>query len=169
MNRMISAPTAIRVAQIACAVALAVLLWALLTASRIDVVETRAASPAAAASRDTARTVVSDADFAHAVATDIFADDRAAPSVRYRIGATETKAATFVAPVVAAAQLQLSGTVVAADGRSFAMCQLGAEPAKIVYVGQRIGTFTLRGVSQGSAVFTDESGKRIVLRVPNGG
>jgi hypothetical protein len=162
MNRLISAPTAIRAAQVACAVALAVLFWALLTASRIDVAEARAASPATAVPRDTASTVVSDAEFAHAVATDLFADDRAAPSVRYRIGAAETK-------VVAAPQLRLSGTVIAAEGQSFAMCQLDAEPAKIVYVGERIGTFTLRSVSQGSAVFTDESGKRVVLRVPNGG
>jgi hypothetical protein len=131
MNRLISAPTAIRAAQVACAVALAVLFWALLTASRIDVAEARAASPATAVPRDTASTVVSDAEFAHAVATDLFADDRAAPSVRYRIGAAETKVATFVAPVVAAPQLRLSGTVIAAEGQSFAMCQLDAEPAKI--------------------------------------
>ena len=169
MSRMISAHTAIRAAQIACAAAIAVLLWALLTASRLDVPEARLASPTASTPRDAASISVSDADFTHAVATDVFADDRAAPAVRYRIGATNTKAATFFAPIVVAPQLQLSGTVVAADGRSFAMCQLGAEPAKIVYVGQRIGTFTLRGVSQGSAVFTDESGKRVVLRVPNGG
>ena len=169
MSRMMSAHTAIRAAQIACAVALAVLLWALLTASRVPVSD---ALPRAYIDLERASaqgSSVSDAEFTHAVATDLFADDRAAPSVRYRIGATETKAATFVAPIVVAPQLQLSGTVVAADGRSFAMCQLGAEPAKIVYVGQRIGTFTLRGVSQGSAVFTDESGKRVVLRVPNGG
>jgi hypothetical protein len=169
MNRMTSAPTAIRAAQIACAIALAVLLWALLTASRIEVSEARPGSSVASATGDVATATVSDAEFTHAVATDLFADDRAAPAVRYRIGATVTKAATFVAPIVVAPQLQLSGTVVAADGRSFAMCQLGAEPAKIVYVGQRIGTFTLRSVSQGSAVFTDESGKRVVLRVPNGG
>jgi hypothetical protein len=169
MSRMISAHTALRAAQIACAVALAVLLWALLTASRLEVPEARSASPIASTPRNAASISVTDAEFARAVATDLFADDRAAPAVRYRIGATETKAAAFVAPIVVAPQLQLSGTVVAADGRSFAMCQLGAEPAKIVYVGQRIGTFTLRGVSQGNAVFTDESGKRVVLRVPNGG
>jgi hypothetical protein len=168
MSRMMSAHGVIRGAQIACAVALAVLLWALLTASRVPVSD---ALPRAYIDLERASAQgpsISDAEFTHAVATDLFADDRAA-SVRYRIGATETKAATFVAPIVVAPQLQLSGTVVAADGRSFAMCQLGAEPAKIVYVGQRIGTFTLRSVSQGSAVFTDESGKRVVLRVPNGG
>lgn len=169
MSAMISARTAVRVSQIACAVALAVLLWALLTAARVAVTSAGPASPAAAVARNSAVTGISDADFAHAVATDLFADDRAAPAVRYRIGATEVKAAAFVAPTVVAPQLQLSGTVVTADGRSFAMCRLGAEPAKIVYVGQRIGTFTLRGVTQGSAVFTDESGKRVVLRVPNGG
>lgn len=169
MNRIISASTAIRTAQIACAVAFAILLWAVLTASRVPVGDAPPAPTTAAVHADSAGAAVSDADIARAVATDLFADDRAAPSVRYRVGAIESKPAAFVAPIVVAPQLKLAGTVIAADGHSFAMCQLGAEPAKIVYVGQRIGTFTLRDVSQGSAVFTDDSGKRVVLRVPNGG
>ncbi len=169
MSRIISASTAIRAAQIACAIAFAILLWAVLTASRVPAGDAPPAPTTAAVYTDSAGAIVNDAEFTHAVATDLFADDRAAPSVRYRVGVTESKSAAFVAPVVVAPQLKLAGTVIAADGHSFAMCQLGAEPAKIVYVGQRIGTFTLRGVSQGSAVFTDDSGKRVVLRVPNGG
>jgi hypothetical protein len=95
MNRLISAPTAIRAAQVACAVALAVLFWALLTASRIDVAEARAASPATAVPRDTASTVVSDAEFAHAVATDLFADDRDEGRDVCRAGCRSATASAF--------------------------------------------------------------------------
>jgi len=169
MNSEISAKTVVRVAQLTCAGAFVVVLWTMRTAARTDVPAAPAVASPAAVQQGNERPRPTDADVARAVAGDLFADDRAAPTVRYRIGAAEQKAAAFAAPAVVPPQVQLAGTVVAADGRSFAMCQTGAEPAKIVYVGQRVGTLTLRAVNQGSAVFTDDSGKQVVLRVPNGG
>jgi hypothetical protein len=105
-----------------------------------------------------------DVDLSRAIATDLFAVDRTAPAVRYRL--ERATAVTTLAPERA---VQLIGTVVVAGGRSFAMCQLGADPPRVVYPGQRIGAMKLESVSQGSATFTDANGARLLLRVPRAG
>jgi hypothetical protein len=105
-----------------------------------------------------------DAELSRAIATDLFSVDRVAPAVRYRIERA-SPGATLAPPE----PLRLLGTVVAAGGRSFAMCALGADPPRVVYPGQRIGAMRLESVSQGSATFTDNAGVRVVLRVPRAG
>ena len=109
-----------------------------------------------------------DIELAHAIATDLFAVDRAAPAVRYRLARANARANVGAA----AAQplpVRLIGTVIVAAGRSFAMCQLGADQPRLVYPGQRIGAMKLESVSQGSATFTDDAGARVVLRVARAG
>lgn len=108
--------------------------------------------------------VPTDAELLRAIATDLFSVDRTAPGARYRL--ERSGAAATVAPL---RSVRLLGTVVVAGGRSFAMCQLDADPPRVVYPGQRIGAMTLQDVSQGSATFTDNAGVRVMLRVPRAG
>jgi hypothetical protein len=105
-------------------------------------------------------------DVARLLARDPFSPVRSAPEVPYRIGATAA-----VTDVVRPqrATVRLLGTVVRASGRSFAMCQVAGEAAKVVYPGQSIGGLTLESVAQGSAVFTDETGARVSMRVSRTG
>jgi hypothetical protein len=107
----------------------------------------------------------SDGDIAATISADLFAPDRTAPTTLYRIARVTAGVAppVFVQPVV------VIGTVINANGRSFAMCQLGAEAPRVVYVGQRIGTLTLVSVGQGSAVFTNETGARVVINALKAG
>jgi hypothetical protein len=124
------------------------------------------APPAAIAVRqaDAALAAPTDAEVSRAIATDLFSVDRTAPDAPYRIERA------ISGPTVAPPQaVRLLGTVVAAGGRSFAMCQLGADPPRVVYAGQRIGAMKLESVSQGSATFTDNAGVRVVVRVPRAG
>lgn len=61
------------------------------------------------------------------------------------------------------------GTAVSADGRGFAMCAWGGAPPRIVRVGERIGDWTLRAVSQGAAEFTSSTGVNAVVRIAKPG
>ncbi len=108
---------------------------------------------------------IESAELARTIALAPFSPRRAPPEVVYTIG----RPASPAAPVVAPSTILLLGTVVSESGRSFAMCQEGGGPPKLVYPGQRIGTLTLESVSQGSAIFTDIAGSRVVLRVPKAG
>lgn len=105
-------------------------------------------------------------DVRRLVARDPFSPLRTAPEVPYRLGSVENSVRT---PDVLAGTVRLLGTVVQASGGSFAMCQLGSAPPQMVYRGQRIGALRLESVSQGSAVFIDDAGLRIVLSVPRSG
>jgi hypothetical protein len=93
---------------------------------------------------------------------DPFDPSRVAANRPYRIGVTSE---SVVRPV-AAQPVRLLGTVVLAEGRSFALCQLGSAAARVVYPGDTIGALRLVRVDQGSAVFIDAAGARIELLVP---
>jgi len=99
------------------------------------------------------------------LAHDPFSPVRSAPDVPYRIASASAPAVVAEAP----RPVRLLGTVVRPTGRSFAMCQLGAEQPRMVYQGDKIGNLTLQSVAQGSAVFSDEDGKKVVLQVPRSG
>lgn len=99
------------------------------------------------------------------IAHDPFSPVRSAPDVPYRIANASTPAIA----AEAARPVRLLGTVVRPLGRSFAMCQLGAEQPRMVYQGDKIGNLTLQSVAQGSAVFSDGDGKTVVLQVPRSG
>jgi hypothetical protein len=105
-------------------------------------------------------------DIARIFAGDPFSPVRAAPEVPYRLGAVEPVVRRVVA---VPQQVRLLGTVVRPTGRSFAMCQVATGPATVVYPGQRIGGLLLESVAQGSAVFIDDEGTRVTLRVPGNG
>ena len=104
-------------------------------------------------------------DLSRLVARDPFSPLRAAPDVAYQIGVLPSdRPAVVERPTV-----RLLGTILRAGGRSFAMCQLANQPVRMVYAGERIGTLTLETVSQGGAVFIDDSGARVTLRVARTG
>lgn len=100
-----------------------------------------------------------------AVAADPFRPDREPASVAFRMPG-ETATASPAAPP---AQLFLVGTAMLPDGKSFAMCRVGDEQAKVVRLGDRIGTYTLRSVEQGRAVFQTAQGSTLEVRVPKAG
>lgn len=105
-------------------------------------------------------------DVSRLLARDPFSPVRSAPEVAYRIESASEPSGIVSPP---RAPVLLLGTVLRSAGRSFVMCQVGGEAAKVVYPGQAIGGLTLESVLQGSAVFTDESGARVTLRVARTG
>lgn len=105
---------------------------------------------------------------------DPFHPQRRRPSERFRLAAaTATASVGQGAPLTRNAPDQLDlvlvGTVVASDGPGFVMAYSGAEPPRVVRVGQRIGDHELLRVGRGRAVLRAPSGREIELRVPNSG
>jgi hypothetical protein len=59
------------------------------------------------------------------------------------------------------ARLAIMGTVVLPRDRGLVMAALGADPPRLIRVGDRIGALRLVRVEPGAAEFEDESGSRI--------
>ena len=162
---LFSATNAKRASQLVCtgaALFMIVSVWRAVAPSPVIIADAPELSAVASASGGVA---TSDGDIAATISADLFAPDRTAPTIPYRIARVTAAVAppVFVQPVV------VIGTVINANGRSFAMCQVGAEAPRVVYVGQRIGTLTLVSVGQGSAVFTNETGARVVINALKAG
>jgi hypothetical protein len=165
MSRVVSPALALRASRGLLGAAALLAVWSIGQFFRTTTGGTVAPAPALTVRHgDSTSAPPTDAELSRAVATDLFAVDRSAPTVRYRIERASAGASLAPPPLV-----RLLGTVVSAGGRSFAMCQLGADPPRVVYAGQRIGAMKLESVSQGSATFTDDAGARVVLRVPRAG
>jgi hypothetical protein len=94
-----------------------------------------------------------------------FSPTRRRPVLRYGAAAQPVEVRAVPVPEV----LRLVGTVVDAGGASFVLCQLGTGAAHMVRVGQTLGTYQLRSISQGSAIFVTGDGQRLELRVPKTG
>jgi hypothetical protein len=93
-----------------------------------------------------------------ALDADPFTANRRRPGARYRLpGDAVARTAPTVAPPV------VLGTVLAAGGGSFALCQMGSSPPVVVRVGESIGGFTLRSVDKGRAVFLSPQGRELVV------
>jgi len=127
---------------------------------------------AAVAPRSNAPTVgirvpVTATKLAEAVGKDPFHPERRRPGVRFRLPGEGSTAAndTTQTPSV----FKLIGTATMAEGKGFAMCQLGAEPPKLVRIGESIGDLTLKNVQPGRALFVTSGGKRYEARVPKAG
>ena len=162
---LFSATRAKRTSQLVCAGAalfMIVNVWRAVSPSPVIVADAVELSAVASATRGVA---TSDGDIATAISGDVFAPDRTAPTIPYRIA----RVTAGVAPAVFVQPVVVIGTVINTNGRSFAMCQLGADVPRVVYVGQRIGTLTLVSVGQGSAVFTNQTGARVVINALKAG
>lgn len=55
------------------------------------------------------------------------------------------------------------------EGRGFAMCQWGADPPRLVRIGESVGGLTLKGIQPGRAIFLTGGGKRYEVQVPKAG
>jgi hypothetical protein len=108
------------------------------------------------------------ARLAAALNKDPFHPERRKPLQRFRLPG-EALPATAAASETTASPFQLIGTAVMPEGRGFAMCQWGADPPKLVRIGERVGTLTLKTLTQGRAVFVDAGGRTMEVRVPKAG
>jgi hypothetical protein len=102
-----------------------------------------------------------------AVDGDPFHPERRRPQIRYELPASRPEEMPEASPPPAE-QIELIGTVVAAGGRSFAMCQTSAGP-QIVHIGEKFVGHTLKSVTQGSAVFVSPQGKVMNVHVKKAG
>lgn len=104
-----------------------------------------------------------------ALRKDPFHAERRRPNVPFRMPGESLTADTAASGTNAGTQLQLIGTAVMPEGRSFAMCQRGADPPRLVRVGERLGGLTLRIVARGRATFVDAGGRSVEVSVPKVG
>ena len=126
-KELFSATNAKRASQLVCAGAalfMVVNVWRAVSPSPVIVADAPELSAVASASGGVA---TSDGDIAATISADLFAPDRTAPTIPYRIARVTAAVAppVFVQPVV------VIGTVINANGRSFAMCQVGAEAPRV--------------------------------------
>jgi hypothetical protein len=108
------------------------------------------------------------AQLAAALSKDPFHLERRKPRERFRLPG-ESLPAAAASPETTGSSFQLIGTAVMPEGRGFAMCQWGADPPKLVRIGERVGTLTLKTLAQGRAVFVDAGGRTMEVRVPKAG
>jgi hypothetical protein len=107
----------------------------------------------------------SDAFIQKALDHDPFSATRQRPALADAVPSPTVAAPASSTPDV----LRLIGTVVDSSGGSFVLCQLGADPTRVLRVGQALGAYQLHSVSQGIAIFVTGSGQRLELRVPKTG
>lgn len=163
MTRHLLRDIRVQAALAACAIALGALVYSALVAIRTG--ESLAPGPQSLVPRSVASLTrldtTSDATLDRAVDRDPFATEQTAAPAREIAQAPVTLASSQ--------PLRLVGTVVDGASGDFALCQLGGEAPKIVRVGQSIGTYTLRSVTQGAASFDSPGGNRLDLRVSKTG
>jgi hypothetical protein len=139
-------------------VSVIVLIAAIVSAVRVG--DVAAAAPPSAVPDSALRFMPPGAsvDIAAAVARDLFTDDRQAPARRYRLPgeADVTVRQASPRPVVL-------GTVVGADGSSFAMCQTGPTDVVKVRVGGKVGEYTVVSIERGRVTFRGADGERFTV------
>jgi hypothetical protein len=162
--------TRVRVAAASCVLALLILGWSansLRAHVRATARATSGAVPTVPALRRADTT--SDDLIADAVDRDPFSPARERPARAYGAPA----AAVVLNPAAAAPMIattpRLIGTVIAPATGSFVICQLGEGAPQVLHVGQHVGTYVLRSITQGAATFVRENGERLELRVPRNG
>jgi hypothetical protein len=170
VSRQVAITPMLRFAAIACAVAAILAAWALWDALRVDALPT--ATPGGWSRPTLARYALhpttSEALVDGAVELDPFRPERERPGVRYG-AAPATEVAQAGGPAGAlgeqASAVRLLGTVVDSVGGSFAVCQFGNAIARVVRIGESCGSYRLRSIAQGVALFVDDGGERLELRV----
>lgn len=157
---------------VACAalsVALVTLIWSLVTLVTLDPLP-HALAPTTETTTPIPETrPATVADFARmAVEADPFHAERRRPAIAFRLPGEGVSAT----PVEASSQTPvpvLIGTALLPEGRSFAMCRVGTEAPKVVRVGEQVGGFTLKTVTQGRAIFLNAQGGTLEVGVPKAG
>ena len=96
------------------------------------------------------------------IAADPFRPDRGPPGTLAWMEDAGTGASEQRGPEL---PLLLIGTAVSPNGGGFAMCKVGAEPARVVRLGETYAGYTLSEVAQGRATFRTETGDQVELHV----
>jgi hypothetical protein len=144
--------------------------WTLRRALELDAAAaTRSVRSRGALVRPAPTAGVSASRLTAAVAKDPFHVARRRPAVRFRLPGEALPSDSTAATTETAGQVQLIGTAMLPHGHGFAMCQWGAEPARLVRVGERVGDLTLRFVGRGRATFVNRQGRSMEVRVPKAG
>jgi len=170
LSRRVAFTPALRLTIALCVVAGALAAWAVWEALRLEALPSTApggwSRPALARYASPPRT--SEALAGGAVDLDPFRPERTRPAVRYGAAPPAQVAQSGGPagyPAEQASALRLLGTVVDSAGGSFAVCQLGNATARVVRVGESCGSYRLRSIAQGIALFVDDGGERLELRV----
>jgi len=141
--------------------------WTLANALRAEPLPALPASSVASIETIKRGPIVEPTDVEAAVDNDIFAVDRSAPDVPYRMPG---EARPDDRPVAEPMKPNVVGTVVATDGRSFALMQLGNERPKLVHVGDKIGEWSVKAIGRGTVTLvTPITGSRVDVTVPKPG
>jgi hypothetical protein len=155
-----------RVAIGAVAVAVALVLWTLISALRSEPLPDTPPTTVASLGTISSRASRPRADIMTAVDKDLFASDRSAPDAPYRMpGESDEKKEPAVEPM----KPIVLGTAVATDGRSFATLQLGDASPMLAHVGDKIGEWVVKSIERGKIVLVSTSGRRADLTVPKPG
>ena len=167
MMRHASPSDRIRIAAACSAMSVVILAWTIVGGSRASDSQSDMTSvlPAPASTGLERAEPTSNELIDSALDRDPFSSTRQRPTLRYGATAATVVARTAPAPEV----LRLVGTVLDSMGTSFVLCQLGSSTAHVIRVGQTLGTYQLRSISQGSAIFVTGDGQRLELHVPKAG
>lgn len=106
-------------------------------------------------------------DITAAVAADLFASSRKAPPVSYR--PPDEAAPSGASAPQPPPQPVVLGTAIAADGPSFATCQLGSPRLLMVRVGDHVGKYVVKSIERGRVVFITPSGRELAVFAPRPG
>ena len=151
-DRTLLASPRVRVAAIAVAAAILLMLVATVRAAKIEatVVSTRVA-PAPPTTQSLRGRLVQ-IDPAQVVATNIFAMDRTAPAARYPMPG-EFREVRSTEPAKPPVLPRVLGTALSVNGEAFATAQDGGSPPQIIRVGDKLGMYTVIAITRGTVTF----------------
>lgn len=155
IRELVRAP-AVRVALTAVFVAVALDAWTLVRAFHTPDDPDPPAATLASLQGVSSPAKVPALNIATIVENDLFAEDRSAPSARYRMPDDPD----LSKPVVEPPKPVVLGTAVATDGRSFATVQLGDSRPTLVRVGGKIGEWTVTSIGRGKIALVSSGGSR---------
>jgi hypothetical protein len=159
--------TGARVALGALGVSVIVVGWSLANALRVEALPSLPAGNVASIESIKRGPIVPPTDVESAVDNDLFAADRSAPDVPYRMPG---EARPDDKPVAEPTKPTVVGTVVATDGRSFALMQLGNDRPKLVHVGDKVGEWSVKAIGRGKVtIVAPATGNRVDVTVPKTG
>ena len=144
---------------VAVAVGVALVLWSLVDAIRLDAVPEGPPLAFATAEALAPQGRAARVDVYATVQRDLFAPDREAPPERYRIPGEDDP--TLQAEVVEAPKPVVLGTAISDRAHSFATAQLEGGPPTIVRVGDHIGDYYVKTITKGHVVFVTTNGTTI--------
>lgn len=160
----LTASTATRAALGAVVLCVALCGWTLTRAIRLEAVGTAPATVSVVPGALDIPPSSSGIDVLAAVSADLFSVERIAPEQRYRMPG-EAAAGTDGEP----ARPVVLGTAIAADGSSFATCQLESSRLQMVRVGDHLGDYTVKSISRERVVFLTRAGTSLEILVPKQG